>query len=103
VVNYDLPEVPDNYVHRIGRTARAGREGEAIAFCAPEEVGLLRQIQKLMKIDIPVASGKAPAFAAAEAKGPAKPRRRGGAPAKPKAAGADPAKRRRRRPRRQAA
>jgi ATP-dependent RNA helicase RhlE len=37
VINYDLPEVPDNYVHRIGRTARAGREGEAIAFCAPEE------------------------------------------------------------------
>ncbi|MCA1286086.1 DEAD/DEAH box helicase [Salipiger bermudensis] len=60
VVNYDLPEVPDNYVHRIGRTARAGREGEAIAFCAPEEADLLRQIQKLMKIDIPVASGDAP-------------------------------------------
>jgi ATP-dependent RNA helicase RhlE len=60
VVNYDLPEVPDNYVHRIGRTARAGREGEAIAFCAPDEADLLRQIQKLMKIDIPVASGDAP-------------------------------------------
>ena len=60
VVNYDLPEVPDNYVHRIGRTARAGREGEAIAFCAPDEADLLRQIQKLMKIDIPVASGEAP-------------------------------------------
>ena len=41
VINYDLPEVPDNYVHRIGRTARAGREGEAIAFCAPEEGNLL--------------------------------------------------------------
>ena len=60
VVNYDLPEVPDNYMHRIGRTARAGREGEAIAFCAPDEADLLRQIQKLMKIDIPVASGDAP-------------------------------------------
>ena len=60
VVNYDLPEVPDNYVHRIGRTARAGREGEAIAFCAPDEADLLRQIQKLMKIDIAVASGDAP-------------------------------------------
>ncbi|QPM92208.1 DEAD/DEAH box helicase [Pseudooceanicola algae] len=57
VINYDLPEVPDNYVHRIGRTARAGREGEAIAFCAPDEADLLRQIQKLMKIDIPVGSG----------------------------------------------
>ena len=60
VINYDLPEVPDNYVHRIGRTARAGREGEAIAFCTPEEAGLLAQIQKLMKVDIPVASGTSP-------------------------------------------
>ena len=57
VVNYELPEVADNYVHRIGRTARAGREGEAHAFCAPEEADLLKQIQKLMKIEIPVASG----------------------------------------------
>jgi ATP-dependent RNA helicase RhlE len=57
VINYELPEVPDNYVHRIGRTARAGREGEAISFCAPEESDLLRQIQKLMKMDVPVASG----------------------------------------------
>ncbi|NOD34223.1 MULTISPECIES: DEAD/DEAH box helicase [unclassified Ruegeria] len=60
VINFDLPEVPDNYVHRIGRTARAGREGEAIAFCSPEEVDLLLQIQKLMKIEIPVASGSMP-------------------------------------------
>jgi ATP-dependent RNA helicase RhlE len=60
VINYDLPEVPDNYVHRIGRTARAGREGEAIAFCAPDEANLLRQIQKLMRIEVPVASGVSP-------------------------------------------
>ena len=60
VINYELPDVPDNYVHRIGRTARAGRDGEAIAFCAPEEADLLRQIQKLMKTDIPVASGTSP-------------------------------------------
>ena len=60
VINYDLPEVPDGYVHRIGRTARAGREGEAIAFCSPEEAGLLRQIQRLMRFDIPVASGTFP-------------------------------------------
>ncbi|GGC16889.1 RNA helicase [Marivita lacus] len=60
VVNYELPDVPDNYVHRIGRTARAGREGEAIAFCAPDEADLLRQIEKLMKIEIVVASGQAP-------------------------------------------
>jgi len=57
VINYDLPDVPDNYVHRIGRTARAGREGEAIAFCAPDESDLLNQIQKVMKTEIPIASG----------------------------------------------
>lgn len=60
VVNYDLPEVADNYVHRIGRTARAGREGEAIAFCANDETGLLRDIEKVMKISIPVAGGTPP-------------------------------------------
>lgn len=58
VINYELPEVPENYVHRIGRTARAGREGEAIAFCAPDETERLLQIQKTMKTEIPVASGK---------------------------------------------
>ena len=61
VINYDLPNVPDNYVHRIGRTARAGREGEAIAFCAADEVDLLTQIEKVMKIEIPVAGGTRPA------------------------------------------
>lgn len=60
VINYDLPEVAENYVHRIGRTARAGREGEAIAFCCAEEVLLLRQIQRLMKFTLPVASGVEP-------------------------------------------
>ena len=60
VINYELPDTPDNYVHRIGRTARAGREGEAIAFCAPDEADQLKQIQKVMKADIPVASGTSP-------------------------------------------
>lgn len=60
VYNYDLPEVAANYVHRIGRTARAGAEGEAVAFCAAHEVLLLRDIEKLMKIEVPVASGTAP-------------------------------------------
>ena len=58
VYNYDLPNVPENYVHRIGRTARAGREGAAIAFCAPDEMGALKDIQKVMKLHIPVASGR---------------------------------------------
>ncbi len=79
VVNYDLPNVPDNYVHRIGRTARAGREGEAIAFCAADEVDYLKQIERLMKIEIPVASGTRPEALSAP-KGPKRGggRRRGG-------------------------
>ncbi len=58
VYNFDLPNVPDNYVHRIGRTARAGKDGAAIAFCAPDEMDELKAIQKVMKIAIPVASGR---------------------------------------------
>ena len=46
VINYDLPEVPEQYVHRIGRTARAGAEGKAIAYCSHEERGLLRDIER---------------------------------------------------------
>ncbi len=60
VYNFNLPEVAEAYVHRIGRTARAGKEGEAIAFCAPEELHLLKQIERLMAISIPVASGDEP-------------------------------------------
>jgi ATP-dependent RNA helicase RhlE len=48
VINYDLPNIPETYVHRIGRTGRAGREGMAIAFCDIEERPYLRDIEKLM-------------------------------------------------------
>ena len=58
VYNFDLPNVPENYVHRIGRTARAGMDGAAVAFCAPDEIDELKAIQKVMKLDIPVASGR---------------------------------------------
>ena len=54
VYNYNLPEVPENYVHRVGRTARAGRDGRAVAFCAPDERKLLAQIERLMGMQIPV-------------------------------------------------
>ena len=54
VVNYDLPHVPESYVHRIGRTARAGADGSAIAFCTPEERGLLRDIEKTIRAQVPV-------------------------------------------------
>jgi len=54
VINYDLPNIPESYVHRIGRTARAGAEGIAISFCDTEEVPYLRDIQKLIKMEVPV-------------------------------------------------
>ncbi|MET0545111.1 MAG: DEAD/DEAH box helicase [Caulobacterales bacterium] len=54
VFNFDLPDVPEAYVHRIGRTARAGREGVAIAFCAGDERALLRDVEKLIRRQIPV-------------------------------------------------
>ena len=57
VFNYDLPEVPETYVHRIGRTARAGADGTAISFCAPEEQEYLAGIEKLNRRKIPVVSG----------------------------------------------
>ena len=54
VVNFDLPETPETYVHRIGRTARAGAEGTAVSFCAGDERGFLRQIERLTKSTIEV-------------------------------------------------
>ena len=54
VVNFDLPNVPETYVHRIGRTARAGADGIAISLCDGEEVALLRDIEKLIRMSIPV-------------------------------------------------
>ncbi len=56
VVNYDLPMDPESYVHRIGRTARAGASGIAISFCSDEDLGLLRQIERLIKQSIQVTS-----------------------------------------------
>jgi ATP-dependent RNA helicase RhlE len=54
VINYDLPDDPESYVHRIGRTARAGAEGRAIAFCSHDELLALRDVEKFMKRAIPV-------------------------------------------------
>ena len=93
VYNYDLPNVPENYVHRIGRTARAGADGSAVAFCAPAEMGELRAIEKTMGVSIPVAGGspwahEEPSGGGRNGKG----RGRGG-PAKPQGQG-----RRRRKP-----
>ena len=56
VYNYDLPNVAEVYVHRIGRTARAGRSGQAVAFCDATERPLLRDIEKLTGLKLPVAA-----------------------------------------------
>ncbi len=56
VVNYDLPNVPESYVHRIGRTARAGASGLAVSFCTSEEIKLLRAVERLIKMKIPALS-----------------------------------------------
>jgi len=53
VVNYDLPNIPESYVHRIGRTARAGADGIAISFCDGEERPFLRDIEKVIRMSIP--------------------------------------------------
>ena len=57
VYNFDMPNVPENYVHRIGRTARAGAEGSSISFCAPAEMVELQAIEKLLKKQLPVIGG----------------------------------------------
>jgi len=56
VVNYELPNVPEDYVHRIGRTARAGGSGSAVSLVSPEEASLLREIEKVLRHSLPVAA-----------------------------------------------
>ena len=58
VINYELPNEPESYVHRIGRTARAGAEGTAYSFCSAEEKNYLEEIQKLIREDIEVVQHK---------------------------------------------
>jgi ATP-dependent RNA helicase RhlE len=53
VVNFDLPQVPEDYIHRIGRTGRAGSSGEALSLVCPEEAWMLAEIEKLLKRQIP--------------------------------------------------
>ena len=124
VVNYDLPEVPEAYVHRIGRTGRAGLGGTAISFCTEDEKKLLRDIEKLIAKKIPVVQThpfplvpeQPPANAPAPRQGPGRsrpagqpsaqpqPQRRGAVNPPASAGGGAPAgAKRRRRPRRPAA
>jgi ATP-dependent RNA helicase RhlE len=57
VINYELPNIPETYVHRIGRTGRAGLNGVALSFCDQEEVEFLKDIHKLISKQIPVEEG----------------------------------------------
>ena len=57
VINFDLPNIPESYVHRIGRTARAGADGMAISFCDVDERAYLRDIERLIRQRVPVVSG----------------------------------------------
>lgn len=82
VYNYDMPNVPENYVHRIGRTARAGAEGTAVAFCSPAEMGEFQAVEKLLKKPIPVIGG-APWSAQAIAAAPKPAQRQGQRPSHP--------------------
>ena len=54
VVNYELPNVPEDYVHRIGRTGRAGANGEAVSLVSADEASLLRDIERVLRRSIPV-------------------------------------------------
>jgi superfamily II DNA/RNA helicase len=64
VINYDLPNIPESYVHRIGRTARAGAAGVATSFCDHEERAFLRDIEKLIRITIPATDRRSAPHAA---------------------------------------
>lgn len=57
VINYDIPNIPETYVHRIGRTGRAGNKGSAMSFCSGEERPWLKDIEKLIKLKIPLVYG----------------------------------------------
>ncbi|MEP7292265.1 MAG: DEAD/DEAH box helicase [Chloroflexota bacterium] len=75
VINYDLPNEPESYVHRIGRTARAGASGVAFSFCDAEERAYLRDIEKLIRLRVPVVSEHpyASAASAMPASAPSRP------------------------------
>jgi superfamily II DNA/RNA helicase len=82
VVNYDLPNIPESYVHRIGRTARAGADGVAISFCDHEEAPFLRDIERLIRMSIPSTNRRTggrpnPAPQQAEARHGGRPHNRG--------------------------
>jgi len=89
VVNYEMPHVPEDYIHRVGRTGRSGAAGEAVSFCAPDEERLLAEIERLLKRSIPVVAaqgivaGRRPPRDAREARPPRQPHDRAATHARP--------------------
>ncbi len=81
VVNFDIPNEPESYIHRIGRTARAGAEGIAVSFCDQSERAFLRDIQRLIKTNIPVDHTNPFPLAASVADEPSPAQGKRGAPA----------------------
>ena len=77
VINFDLPNIPESYVHRIGRTARAGASGIAVSFCDASEVEYLRDIEKLTGHRLQVVGGNAPDNAPKASRKPRRSRNRG--------------------------
>jgi len=75
VVNFELPNEPESYVHRIGRTARAGTDGIAISFCDPSERGYLRDIERLIHIKIEVVAHELPELTEEQRRQMEEPRR----------------------------
>ena len=94
VINYELPNEPESYVHRIGRTARAGAGGIALSFCDPAEQAYLRDIEKLTRSSLTVAEGQPVAQAGKGARRP----KNGAKAAKRPAQAAKPAAQRRKQP-----
>ncbi len=79
VINYDLPDDSDNYVHRIGRTGRAGREGHAISFATPDQGNDVRDIERLIRMSLTVAThGDIPSEKFVAGGGSSRPQRGGG-------------------------
>ncbi|MEP1420675.1 MAG: DEAD/DEAH box helicase, partial [Erythrobacter sp.] len=97
VINYELPNVPEQYVHRIGRTARAGKDGVAIAFCGEDERSYLKDIRKVTKVELDRLDLPENFRAVVEGEGPTKPETRGATrvskkKVRPRPAGQNPSK-----------
>jgi len=84
VINYDLPGTPDDYVHRIGRTARAGKKGKAISFATPDQHRDIRDIEKLIRTQLVLGEGSVYPKESAKSKFNSRNKRRNYSPSRPR-------------------